>query len=189
MWFPGVQQPQTDEVLHEMARTRYPEWNGDEAEQFESDAVSVLLNKVGPAILMGHSGSGRRTMWTALKNPNVKGIVNVEGSQLFPAGDAPAGTTTVPEAEFMKLMQIPILIILGDYLHLTGNGQLSIDRARAFVEAVNERGGTAELLLLPEHGIFGNTHFSMSDLNNVEVADLVSDFFKRTGLDANLKKK
>ena len=54
---------------------------------------------------------------------------------------------------------------------------------------MTNRGGTAELLYLPERGIFGNTHFSMSDLNNVQVADLVSDFFKRTGLDANQKKK
>jgi pimeloyl-ACP methyl ester carboxylesterase len=183
VYFPGVLEPQTPEVLNEMLRTRYPEWNGAEAEQFESDAVSDLLDKIGPAILMGHSGSSRRTMWTALKNPNVKGIVAVEGSQLFPEGDAPAGTTTVSEAEFMKLTKIPILIVLGDYLDISANGQLSIDRARAFVEAVNNRGGTAELLYLPEHGIHGNTHFSMSDLNNVEVVDFVSDFFKRTGLD------
>jgi hypothetical protein len=189
VWFPGVQEPQTEAVLNEMARTRYPELNGATFEQFESDAVSVLLNKVGPAILIGHSGSGRRTMWTALKNPNVKGIVNVEGSQLFPVGEAPAGQTTVPEAEFMKLTKIPILIILGDYLNLTPNGLASIANAKAFVQAVTNRGGTAELLYLPERGIFGNTHFSMSDLNNVQVADLVSDFFKRTGLDANQKKK
>jgi pimeloyl-ACP methyl ester carboxylesterase len=190
VWNPGVQEPQTEEVLNEMARTRYPELNGLPFEQLESDAVSVLLNKIGPAILMGHSGSSRRTMWTAIKNPNVKGIVAMEGSQLFPAGDPgnPPGAVTVPEADFMKLVRIPILVELGDYLDSTASGQLAIASAKAFVQAVNNRGGKAKLLYLPDLGIHGNTHFAMSDLNNVQVADLVSEFFKDTGLDANQKK-
>ena len=182
---PGIQADLSnkDALLNEVLRTRYPELNGAFEEQFESDAVKVLLEKTGPAILMPHSGGSRRAFWTALKSSNVKGIVAVEGSQLFPEGDAPAGTVTVPEAEFMKFTKFPILIVLGDYLDNTASGQLAIARAQAFVEAVNSRGGTAELLYLPERGIRGNTHFPMSDLNNVEVADLVSDFFKRNGLD------
>lgn len=173
-----------DELLNEILRTRYPELNGPAEEQFESDAVAVLLEKVGPAILMPHSGGSRRAFWTALKSPNVKGIVAVEGSQLYPEGDAPPGGVTVPEDEFMKLTKFPILIVIGDFLEFRSNGLQSLANAQAFVEAVNSRGGTAELLYLPDEGIFGNTHFPMSDLNNVEVADLLSDFFKRTGLDA-----
>jgi pimeloyl-ACP methyl ester carboxylesterase len=184
MYFPGVQESQSAEVLNEMLRTRYPELNGAAFEQFESDAVSVLLNKTGPVILMGHSGSSRRTMWTAIKNPNVKGIVAMEGSQLFPAGDHanPAGVTTVPESDFRKLVAIPILIQLGDYLDITPSGRQAIANARAFVKAVNDRGGRAKLLYLPELGIHGNTHFAMSDFNNLQVADLILQFFKDTGL-------
>lgn len=37
---------------------------------------------------------------------------------------------------------------------------------------------------LPEAGIFGNTHFPFSDLNNLEIADLMSRFLKEKGLDA-----
>ena len=37
--------------------------------------------------------------------------------------------------------------------------------------AVNRHGGDAKLVHLPEIGITGNTHFLMSDLNNVEIAD------------------
>ncbi len=185
VYFPGVQEPQTAEVLNEMLRTRYPELNGLPFEQFESDAVSVLMNKIGPAILMGHSGASRRTMWTAIKNPNVKGIVAMEGSQLFPAGDPaiPPGAVTVPEADFMKLVKIPILIELGDYLDITPSGLQAIANAKAFVQAVKSRGGNAKLIYLPDLGIHGNTHFAMSDLNNLQVADLVSQFFKDTGLD------
>ena len=48
--------------------------------------------------------------------------------------------------------------------------------ARLWVDAINRHGGDARLVHLPEIGIRGNTHFMMSDLNNAQVADLVSAF-------------
>ncbi|MFR5879950.1 MAG: hypothetical protein ACLUEQ_03600 [Cloacibacillus evryensis] len=39
------------------------------------------------------------------------------------------------------------------------------------------------LVHLPEIGIRGNTHFPFSDLNNIEIADLLSKFLKEKGLD------
>jgi hypothetical protein len=39
------------------------------------------------------------------------------------------------------------------------------------------------LVHLPDIGIQGNTHFLMSDLNNVEIANQVSQFLKAKGLD------
>jgi hypothetical protein len=38
--------------------------------------------------------------------------------------------------------------------------------------------------MLPEAGLRGNTHFMFSDLNNVQVADLLSAFLNRHRLDA-----
>ena len=49
--------------------------------------------------------------------------------------------------------------------------------------AVNRHGGDARLVHLPELGIRGNTHFPMSDLNNVQIADLVSAFLAEKKLD------
>jgi hypothetical protein len=49
--------------------------------------------------------------------------------------------------------------------------------------AINRHGGHAEVVKLPDIGIRGNTHFIMSDLNNVQVADLLSEFLKKHGLD------
>jgi hypothetical protein len=48
---------------------------------------------------------------------------------------------------------------------------------------VNRKGGDATLVHLPEIGIRGNTHFPFSDLNNLEIADLMSKFFREKGLD------
>jgi hypothetical protein len=50
------------------------------------------------------------------------------------------------------------------------NGFGRVDRRVSFVR-------------LPEIGIFGNTHFAFSDLNNVEIADLVSQFLHEKCLD------
>jgi hypothetical protein len=55
--------------------------------------------------------------------------------------------------------------------------------ARLWVDAVNRHGGNATLIHLPERGITGNTHFLMSDLNNVEIADLVSQWLTEKKLD------
>ncbi|HEY1403014.1 MAG TPA: hypothetical protein VGB05_02670, partial [Pyrinomonadaceae bacterium] len=48
-------------------------------------------------------------------------------------------------------------------------------------DAVNKRGSNVTLVRLPEIGSRGNTHFSMSDLNNVEIADLLSKFLQGEG--------
>ena len=55
--------------------------------------------------------------------------------------------------------------------------------ARLWVAAVNKHGGDAQLVHLPTIGIRGNTHFLMSDLNNVQIADLVSKFLAEKKLD------
>lgn len=44
-------------------------------------------------------------------------------------------------------------------------------------------GGDVTLIHLPEIGFKGNTHFPMSDLTNVEVANHLSRFLKSKGLD------
>jgi hypothetical protein len=52
-----------------------------------------------------------------------------------------------------------------------------------FQQAVNNRRGDTEILHLPDVGLFGNSHFMYSDLNNVAVADQLERFVHRKGLD------
>src|SRR5260370_34940486 len=90
------------------------------------DALAALRERIGPAILVPHSQSGRLAYLTAMRSPNVKGIVDYEGAdQPFPAGQAPAPLPAfdgflvgpgapVPLEEFLKLTRIPIRIALGD---------------------------------------------------------------------------
>lgn len=39
------------------------------------------------------------------------------------------------------------------------------------------------MVYLPDRGVYGNTHFLFSDMNNVAVADLLSQWLKAKRLD------
>ncbi len=117
----------------------------------------------------------------------------------FPTGEVPApipmagGTLTafeVPLSDFMKLTKIPIIIYYGDNIPdkpMDNPGQdgwrARLEMARLWRDCVNRHGGDVTVVHLPEIGIKGNTHFPFSDLNNVEIADLMSEWLKKKGLD------
>ena len=207
-WYPGVQFPTDDpDALDEFFRVQTPEFNAPENEQVETDALAVLLGEIGPSVMLTHSSTGIRGWITGLKSDKVAAIVSYEpGAVVFPQGELPPpvpradGATVVlgrevPLAEFKKLTRFPIQIIWGDYIPKTLDpanvGQrLTLDsrrinflRSKLFVEAINRHGGDAQNLLLPDIGIHGNTHFPMLDLNNVQIADLLSQFLAGKGLD------
>ncbi|MBY3206869.1 alpha/beta hydrolase [Rhizobium laguerreae] len=166
-----------------------------------SDAMSALFDRTGPGILFTHSQAGGPGWLTAIKNPNVKGIVALEPGSgfIFPEGEVPAdmpsaaGTLkgeAVRAADFEKLTRLPIVIYYGDNFPTeptTERGQdnwrVRLAMAKLWVAAVNKHGGDATLVHLPDIGIKGGTHFLMSDLNNVEIADQVSKFLADKKLD------
>ena len=55
--------------------------------------------------------------------------------------------------------------------------------AKRWTETINRHGGDAKVVHLPEIGIRGNTHFPFSDLNNVQIAELMSEFLAEKHLD------
>jgi hypothetical protein len=207
-YFPGVQFPQDAASLEQYFRQQTPN-TGPGENDLTSDAVAALFNKIGPTILLTHSASGPPGWMARLKSENVKAIISYEPVAFtFPEGEMPPalptaydGTlqspgTEIPLSEFMKLTQIAIQVIFGDNIPaepslLPGpeRWRLRLIYARQFVDTINRHGGDAELLYLPEAGLYGNTHFPFSDLNNREVADLLSQYLKLKGLDRRGGKK
>lgn len=57
------------------------------------------------------------------------------------------------------------------------------EMARLWRDTVNRYVGDVTVVHLPEIGIRGNSHFLFSDLNNVEIADLVSEYLAEKYLD------
>jgi hypothetical protein len=92
--------------------------------------------------------------------------------------------------EFAALTRIPIVVYYGDNIPAApskdfgeDNWRVRLAMARLWIEAVNRHGGQAALVQLPDIGIRGNTHFPFSDLNNAQIADLLSAFLAKNGLD------
>ena len=199
-YFPGVQFAKDEETLNQYFRQMTPNIGGFDTEVI-TDATSQLFDKIGDGILVTHSHSGGFGWATAMKNQHVRAIVSYEpGSGFpFPEGEVPAPkessagpleAVSVSKDEFLKLTKIPIIIYYGDFIPEKPDPNPGVDgwrvrleMARLWRDAVNRNGGDVTVVHLPEIGIKGNTHFPFSDLNNLQIADLMSDFLKEKGLD------
>jgi hypothetical protein len=199
-FFPGVQFSRDPEALNQYFRSMTPN-TGPFDMQVVSDAVVALFSKIGPGILVTHSQGGGPGWLTAMKSQNVRAVVAYEPGSgfVFPEGEVPpampsaAGSlegVAVPLGQFMQLTKIPIVVYFGDNIPEQptanpgqDNWRVRLAMARLWRDAINRRGGDVTLVHLPDIGIRGNTHFPFSDLNNLEIADLMFEFLKQKGLD------
>ncbi len=149
--------------------------------------LSELTQKVGNVVLVSHSQSGAFPIETALLgnkgSKDIKGIVMLE----------PGGTGDNYTAEQIRgLINIPILIVFGDNLkndtgmrgHVWQNCYEGWSR---FVNRVNEAGGNATMIHLPDMGIRGNSHMMMEDTNSHQIADIMLDWCRKNGIVENAK--
>lgn len=199
-YFQGVQFPQDQASLNQYFRQMTPN-TGAFDEQIISDAMVELLKKSGDAVLITHSQGGGPGWWTAIKSDQVKGIVAYEPGSgfVFPEHEMPTdmpsatGTlkaTPVQLAQFMKLTKMPIIVYYGDNIPTEVNNNAGQDNwrvrlkmAKIWVDTINAYGGHATLVHLPEIGIYGNTHFPFSDLNNLQIAGLLDQWLQQHHLD------
>jgi len=199
-YFPGVQFSKDPEALNQYFRQMTPNI-GPYDPEVNSRAFAALFQKIGPAVFVTHSQGGGLGWLTVLKTANVRGIVSYEPGSgfLFPEGEVPepmsssGGTLDaigVPKDEFLKLTRIPIVIYYGDFIpdrpsDIPGQDgwRVRLQMARKWRDTVNRYGGDVTVVHLPEVGVRGNTHFPFSDLNNIQVADLMSRFLSVKKLD------
>jgi hypothetical protein len=216
-FFPGVQFPQDSVSLAHYFRygnsTGGPPTGAtpSDAAPLTSEAVSALLDEIGPSVLVTHSASGIMGWVTRTKNENVRGIVAYEPTAFvfpndeplppdIPTEDARVAAITAPvmvsPEEFEELTNIPIQIVYGDNIEFDTPSpifgvelwRVTAQRVQHFADAVNRHGGDVEILYLPKIGVFGNTHFPFFDLNNQEVADLMSRYLHEKLLDRRPKR-
>ena len=215
--YPGVQFPVNNQAaLDQLWRANYFEILTPANVQLQADGVADFLDDIGPTVLLTHSGAGVRGWWTRIKSDKVKGIVAYEpGAYVYPIGEVPPPilraegvlvpvdaplSSAIPLADFLKLTTIPIQIVIGDNIPKQldpanvgprlglDNARINVERGRLFVDAINRHGGNAQLVILPEHDVFGNTHFIMWDTNNQQIAAMLSDWLSQHGLDNRLQR-
>lgn len=94
----------------------------------------------------------------------------------------------IPLARFEALTRFPIVIYYGDYISKDNPYWASqhwnerVEMAKAFAECVNRHGGDASVVVLPEQGIYGNSHFAFAEKNNLQIADLMERWLVEKGL-------
>lgn len=192
-FYDGIQFPKDSLSLDRFFRMMTPN-TGNVDEATIVDAMSAVFDKSGDGILFTHSAGGAPGWKTAIKNNRVKAIVAYEpGGFVFPEGETPEGNrggAGVPLEEFKKLTKIPIVVYYGDNIPKEETDAASLNfwrnvlaTARQWEKVVNAHGGDATIVHLPEIGIKGNTHFIMSDLNNKELAALLTVWLKEKELD------
>jgi pimeloyl-ACP methyl ester carboxylesterase len=194
--------PKDTESVNQFQRS-WTCYTGELDNDVNANALAKLFEKIGGGILVTHSMGGTIGWRTPFRTDNVKAIVAFEPGGtpfLFPEGEVPeaekatfellgASAQAVPLEDFLKLTKIPIVLYYGDNIEksseLIGSDKwyTELDMAKKFVAAINRHGGDATLVELPKVGLKGNTHFLMSDLNNQELADLMSSWLKSKGLD------
>lgn len=198
-YFEGVQFPKDEESLNQYFRQITPNIGAIDLHK-NSDVMAELFDQLGGGIMVSHSHGGAHTWLTIPKTNNIKGVVAWEpgGFYSFPDDEPRPKTDFQDEREyilvssevFKSFTKMPIIIIYADYIPDKPSGNPAQDEwgvrlqlARLWADAVNKRGGDVTVIHLPEIGIYGNTHFPFSDLNNIEMADLMSNWLKEKGLD------
>ena len=201
-FYPGVQFPQDKASLEQFFRQMTPN-TGAYDEGVIAKAMAATFAKAGDGILVTHSLGGGPGWRTVMLSDKVKAVAAFEPGSgfVFPKGEVPdplpstspfgaLGASAVSMEDFIKLTKVPIIIYYGDYIpaEMTDewnkdNWRVRLIMARKFADAINRHGGDATVVHLPEIGIYGNTHFLFSDLNNVEIAEHFAKWLKEKHLD------
>ena len=199
--FDNVEFPRDEESLRQFFFSMTPNTGAFDVEVV-AKAMEAVVDRAGDSILVTHSAGGGPGWLAAIRNPHVKGVIALEpGTFPFPPGTVPEVEATtspfpargmeVSAEEFAALLKIPMVVYFGDNIP-TGdtpheiwgldNWRTRLNLANRWAEVVKAHGGDAQIIVLPEKGIKGNTHFLMSDLNNEEVAAEMERWLEEKGL-------
>lgn len=197
----GVQFPQDEKSLEQFFQWMTPNTGSFDAALI-ADTTAKVFEESGDGILITHSQGGLPGWMAATGTDKISALVSYEpGNYLFPEDEVPEVLPSrtgdlqgvgVTMEEFMKLTEIPIVIYFGDYITEADdisddlgaeNWRVRAELGRQFVDTVNKYGGDATLVELPKIGINGNTHFLFAELNNVELADHLTEWMSEKGLD------
>jgi pimeloyl-ACP methyl ester carboxylesterase len=123
-------------------------------------ALSQLAGRIGGAVLLAHSQSGPYPFQAAaLDRQGIAGIVSIE-----PVA-CPSAT-----ADMTPYKGLPILVLWGDYVN---NSPFWAPRVKAcgdFVRAASAAGAKAQMVMLADEGMPGQSHMLMQDRNSLQVA-------------------
>lgn len=156
------------------------------SQDMDADRLARLLDRIGPAILLTHSASGPSGWLAADRRPGyVVAIVAVEpmgppfadipnigplkwGLAAAPLTFDPHRSTFVDvQNADLSTLRVPSLKGL-PILVMTAEASAFAKASTGIVQHLTAAGASAELLHLPDHGIYGNGHGLIYELNSDE---------------------
>jgi len=142
----------------------YP-WLSSAATTSFADAITTLLEGVGPAIILAHSAGGPQGVTAAKAHPELTaGLVLVE----------PTGPPTA--ADFPTLRGISMLGVYADYIDSRNQGNRK-SATTAAAQLFEQNDGVGEIIDLVEgHGVNGNSHLMMQATNNHFISNLIIEW-------------
>lgn len=131
--------------------------------------LGMLLEKIGPAVILAHSQGGGIALSVAQAKPGLTAaFVSVEGD------------CNVISKEPALFSKIPFLSVFGD--NTVGapgfNGDKRRDGCIDAVNALKQQGADARFQLLAEIGMPGHSHMMMMDKGNLEIADFIENWLR-----------
>lgn len=129
------------------------------------NAVTALLDMVGPSLLLAHSAGGPTAVSAAKARPTlVLALILIEPTSPPTVADSPV------------LAGKSLLGVCGDCIESRNQGNRKL-ATEATAVLFSQNSGRGEVISLPEQlGILGNTHLMMQDNNNAFIADLILDW-------------
>jgi hypothetical protein len=132
-------------------------------------ALSQLAQRIGPSVLISHSQSGIYPFQALVSDRrNIAAIISIE----------PASCPD-SKADLSPYKGMPILVLFGDYIADSPGWAHILQGCRDYIGALKAAAGRADLLVLPETGIKGNSHMLMQDSNSLEIAGLLADWIAK----------
>jgi pimeloyl-ACP methyl ester carboxylesterase len=158
--FPGMRFPM--QAADEFWKQMVPDWAATLSTPNPNVLrLSELAAKLQRVVLVSHSASGNFPFFVVARSAvGVAGIVSIE------PGSCPAA-----DGDLTPYLKMPILVLWGDYVDLSARWAPRLKQCREFAAAATKAGGHVENVVLPEIGIYGNSHMLMQDDNSLQVAD------------------
>jgi pimeloyl-ACP methyl ester carboxylesterase len=181
-WFQGVKFPIAD-VDQYMAQL-VPNTESQLDFNYETgNALAALLDKIGPAVVMGHSQGGRYVIHAATQRPDLmKALILVEAACVLRDVPDPVDIGTA-------LGPATLLNVYGDFIDQSSFWPGLDAGCETIANRVNELGGDAKHLRLPDIGIRGNDHMMMMDTNSKQIANVMMDWIEKHASKKAKKKK
>ena len=135
-----------------------------------TESLESLLAEIGPSVVVLHSAAGTGGFAAAINDAAmVKAVVAIETTKCPP--DKPNGVSPMADT--------PFLGIWGDHISEKSPGghwdrRASCEKMAASIDATGR--APAQVISLPNRGIYGNSHLMMQDDNNAQVLSLITDW-------------